>query len=130
MPLFRAHHVNVVFTGHDHLFEHWVERYTDDTGRHRMDLVTSAGGGAPIYTYQGEPNLTGYLRANQAARVQVEHLVKPGPEPSDNPYHFVIVQVNGEHMDMEVVGVDWGSGFGPYPGRGNKVGLSDSTSLR
>ena len=130
MPLFRAHHVNAVFAGHDHLFEHWVERYTDDTGRHRMDLVTSAGGGAPLYTYQSEPDLTDYLRANQAATVRVEHLVKPGPEPSDNPYHFVIVHVNGERLDMEVVGVDWGSGFSPYPGRSNTVGLSDSASLR
>ena len=125
MPLFRANHVNATFTGHDHLFEHWVEHYTDSTGRHRMDLVTSAGGGAPLYTYQGEPDLTEYLRVNQAARVQVEHLVKPSPQPSDNPYHFVIVHVNGEHMDMEVVGVDWGSGFSPYPYRSNKVDLSD-----
>ena len=126
MPLFRANHVNAAFTGHDHLFEHWVEHYTDNTGRHRMDLVTSAGGGAPLYTYQGEPNLTAYLRANKAARVQVEHLVKPGRQPSDNPYHFVIVHVNGEDMDMEVVGVDWGSGFSPYRRHSNKVGLSDS----
>ena len=125
MPLFRANHVSAAFTGHDHLFEHWAEHYTDSTGRHRMDLVTSAGGGAPLYTYEGEPDLTEYLRANQAARVQVEHLVKPGPQPSDNPYHFVIVHVNGEHMDMEVVGVDWGSGFSPYPYRSNRVDLSD-----
>jgi hypothetical protein len=123
MPLFRANHVNATFTGHDHLFEHWVEHYSDSTGRHRMDLVTSAGGGAPLYTYQGEPDLAEYLRANQAASVQVEHLVKPGRQPSDNPYHFVIVHVNGEHMDMEVVGVDGGTGFSPY--RNNKVDLSD-----
>ena len=55
MPLFNANHVRVVFSGHEHLFEHWVEHYTDATGPHRMDLVVSGGGGAPIYAYKGEP---------------------------------------------------------------------------
>jgi 3',5'-cyclic AMP phosphodiesterase CpdA len=27
MPLFREHSVDLVFTGHEHLFEHWIERY-------------------------------------------------------------------------------------------------------
>jgi len=123
MPLFRTHHVKVLFTGHDHLFEHWTEHYTDGTGRHRMDLITTAGGGAAIYTYQGEPDLTDYLRSNAAAKVQVEHLVKPGIQPGDNPYHFVLVRVDGDRMDMDVIGVDWGTSFQPY--RSNKVELRD-----
>jgi len=125
MPLFRTHHVKAVFTGHDHLFEHWVERYTDASGRHRMDLVTTAGGGAPLYTYQGEPDLGAYLKSNEAAKVQVEHLVKPGVAPGDNPYHYVVVHVDGERMDMDVVGVDWGTTFQPY--RSNRVEMRDSS---
>ena len=125
MPLFRTHHVKAVFTGHDHLFEHWVERYTDNIGRHRMDLVVTAGGGAPLYTYQGQPDVSRYLKENEAAKVQLEHLAKPGPEPGDNPYHFVVVRVDGARMDMEVVGVDWGAGYRPY--RSNRVDLNDSS---
>ena len=49
MPLFNAQRVRIVFSGHEHLFEHWVERYTDASGAHRMDLVVSGGGGAPLY---------------------------------------------------------------------------------
>jgi hypothetical protein len=124
MPLFRAHHVKLLFAGHDHLFEHWVESYTDNAGRHRMDLVVTGGGGAPLYTYQGEPDLTQYLRSNEASKVQLEHLVKPGPEPGDNPFHFIIVRVDGDRMDMEVIGVDWGSGYRPY--RSNRIELRDS----
>jgi 3',5'-cyclic AMP phosphodiesterase CpdA len=123
MPLFRTHHVKVVFTGHDHLFDHWVERYNDAMGRHRMDLVTTAGGGAPLYTYQGEPDLTAYLKANEAAKVQVEHLAKPGLTPGDNPYHYVLVRVDGERMDLDVVGVDWGTTYQPY--RSNHAELRD-----
>ena len=55
MPLFNTHRVRVVFSGHEHLFEHWVEHYTDASGSHRMDLIVSGGGGAPIYNYTGEP---------------------------------------------------------------------------
>ena len=124
MPLFRAHHVKLLFAGHDHLFEHWVESYVDDSGPHRMDMVVTGGGGAPLYAYTGEPDLTQYLKSNEASKVQLEHLVKPGPEPGDNPFHFVIVRVDGGRIDMEVVGVDWGSGFRPY--RSNQIQLRDS----
>ena len=82
MPLFRAQHVRAIFVGHDHLFEHWVERYADATGPHRMDLVVSGGGGAPLYIYQGEPDLREYLKANESSKVTLEHLVKPGAEPA------------------------------------------------
>ena len=121
MPLFNTNHVRVVFSGHEHLFEHWVEHYTDASGTHRMDLVVSGGGGAPLYTFTGEPNLRDYLKANEASRVTLEHLVKPGVEPGSNPYHYVLVRVDGEKLDMEVVSVDWGTGFAPY--RSSKVEL-------
>ena len=114
MPLFRAHRVRALLTGHDHLFEHWIERYVDGAGPHRMDLVVTGGGGAPLYTYQGEPDLSSYLKASEASKVQLVRLVKPGLREEDNPYHFVIVRVDGARMSLEVVGVDWGSSFQPY----------------
>ena len=123
MPLFHQHHVRIVFSGHEHLFEHWVERYTDSNGQHRMDLVVSGGGGAPIYPYTGEPDLRDYVKANEANEVKLEHLVKPSVDRGLNPYHFVVVRVDGEKLDIEVIAVDWGSGFQPY--RSNKVTLED-----
>jgi hypothetical protein len=114
MPLFRAHHVRALFTGHEHLFEHWIERYTDEAGSHRMDQVVTGGGGAPLYGYQGEPDTTAYVKDNAASKVQVEHLVKPGMRPGDNPYHFVIVRVDGQQMNLEITGIDWGKDFRPY----------------
>jgi hypothetical protein len=126
MPLFNTHHVNLVLSGHEHLFEHWVEHYIDATGQHRMDLVVSGGGGAPIYSYSGEPELRDYLKANESSKVTLEHLVKPGIDPGSNPYHYVIVRVDGEKLDIEVVSVDWGAGFAPY--RSNKAVLRDGHS--
>ena len=85
-----------------------------------MDLIVSGGGGAPPYSYQGEPETRTFNMANQAA---MEHLVKPGLNPGDNPYHFLIVHVNGDKLSIEVVGVDWGSTFRPY--RSNAAELAD-----
>jgi hypothetical protein len=124
MPLFNANHVRAVFSGHEHLFEHWVQHYTDGTGWHRMDLVVSGGGGAPLYPYTGEPDISGYLRANASNNVELEHLVKPGNEEARSPYHFVIVRVDNDRLDMQVIGVDWGRNFAPY--RSNRVELWDS----
>jgi hypothetical protein len=126
MPLFHAHHVRAVFSGHEHLFEHWVEHYTDASGTHRMDLVVSGGGGAPIYPYTGEPDLDGYLKANESLKVSLQHLVKPGNLDSPTPYHYLIVKVDGDKLDMQVIGIDWGRNFAPY--RNNEVELRDPST--
>lgn len=114
MPLFRKHHVKLLLTGHEHLFEHWVERYTDASGPHRIDQIVSGGGGAPLYGYTGEPDLRQYTRDNAASQVRLEHLVKPQVDPGANPHHFVVVHVDGPKITIEVVGVYWGAGFQPY----------------
>jgi hypothetical protein len=125
LPLFRQHRARMLFYGHEHLYEHWVERYEDSQGRkHRLDHIVTGGGGAPIYAYTGEPDLREYLTANEADKVRLEHLVKPGTKRGDNPYHFVVVQVDGEIIRLSVIGVDWGSDFQPY--RTNRTELQDS----
>jgi hypothetical protein len=117
MPLFRQQHVKLLLVGHEHLFEHYVERYDDPTGAHRLDEIVSGGGGAPIYTYTGEPNLTDYLNAGAAQKLRVEHLFKPSPDTLRNPHHYLVVHVDGERLRVEAFGVGWGAWFTPY-GRG------------
>jgi hypothetical protein len=50
-------------------------------------------------------------------------LVKPGNQDSPTPYHYLIVKVDGDKLDMQVIGVDWGRNFAPY--RSNEVELRD-----
>lgn len=127
LPLFRKHHVRMVFAGHEHLFEHWVERYEDGEHRkHRMDHIVTGGGGAPIYPYLGEPDLRDYLKANEAEKVALQHLVRPGMSRGDNPYHYLVVRVDGERVRLEVIGVDWGSDFEPY--RSRRADLQDDNN--
>jgi hypothetical protein len=114
MPLFHRYHVRLLLAGHDHLYEHWTEHYVDASGVHRLDQIVSAGGGAPLYNYRGEPDVSGYLRANAADSLRLDHVIKPSADPAGNPYHFVIVHVDGTHLSLEVVGVAGGSNFRPY----------------
>jgi hypothetical protein len=125
MPLFRKHNVRLLLAGHEHLFEHFVERYRGADGRrHRMDQIVSGGGGAPIYPYLGEPDLRAYSAASGPDSARVQHLVRPGMERGDNPYHYVVVHVDGTNVWLEVIGVDWGRGYQPY--RSARATLSDS----
>jgi hypothetical protein len=124
MPLFRRHRAAILFSGHEHLFEHWIERYEDGKGgKYRLDHVTTGGGGAPLYFYRGEPDLRDYVKTNEAEKVSLEHIVRPGMNAGDNPYHYVLVQVDGDRIRMEVIGVDWGRTFQPY--RSNATELKD-----
>jgi hypothetical protein len=126
MPLFRQHKVRLIATGHEHLYEHFVERWRDANGSwQRIDQIVSGGGGAPLYAYQGEPDLRAYLAAGAKDSLRVAHIARPGPNKGDNPHHYVIVHVDGDRLWLDVQSVDWGIGFSPY--RSNRATLRDST---
>jgi calcineurin-like phosphoesterase family protein len=125
IPLFRRHHVRMTITGHDHLYEHWAERYTDDSGTHRIDHIVTGGGGAPIYTYRGEPDTSRYIAAAAPVKVALDHLVRPGWTVADNPHHYVVIQVDGDRLLLEVISTTRPE-YRPY-GR-QVIELSDRTS--
>jgi hypothetical protein len=91
-----------------------------------MDDIVTGGGGAPIYSYSGEPDLQAYLAAGSASALRVEHLMKPGPTITDNPHHFVVVQVDSDRLSLEVVGIA-GTTLAPYAGQSHIL-LSDRVS--
>ncbi|MGH9839294.1 MAG: metallophosphoesterase family protein [Blastocatellia bacterium] len=123
MPMFRKHHVRMIFVGHDHMFEHWVERYEDAAGKHRLDHVVTGGGGAPLYAYAGDPDTRDYIKAGAAEKVTLDRIAKPSYEPGEGAYHYVLVKVDGDRISLEVIGVDWGRNYQPY--RSNKADLND-----
>src|SRR5262249_29306107 len=84
MPLFHHYRVRLLLTGHEHLFEHWVERYSDASGAHRIDEIVSGGGGAPLYTYTGEPDTRAYITENNGLKVSLDHLARPSSDPGAN----------------------------------------------
>jgi hypothetical protein len=113
LPLFRQHHVRMTICGHDHLLDHWIERYDDSGVTRRMDHLVSGGGGAPTYVFSGEPDLQPYLTANAAQNVRLEHLARPGARVEENVHHFVVVQVDGDRLSLQVIGTG-ATPFLPY----------------
>jgi hypothetical protein len=103
LPLFRRHHVRLLLGGHDHLFDHYIERYDDEQGSHRMDQIVTGGGGAPIYRHAGEPDLARYEQTALPQVVHLEHAVRPGSEEGDNPHHLVVIEVVGNRLRLRVV---------------------------
>jgi hypothetical protein len=95
--------VRLIIAGHDHLYDHFIEHYDDGTGTHRMDHIVTGGGGGPIYTYTGEQDLAAYAAAAAPDRVRVEHPVRPGKLAGDNPHHFVVIEVDGDRLWLQVI---------------------------
>ena len=122
-PLFRRHHVRLTISGHDHLFDHFVEHYVDAGVTYRRDDIVTGGGGAPIYTYRGEPELSAYLAAGSKESVRVDHLMKPGATAAGNPHHFLVVGVDADRLSVEVFGIGGGH-YRPYAGR-SRIDLID-----
>jgi calcineurin-like phosphoesterase family protein len=126
LPLFRKYHVDLTITGHDHLFDHWVEHYVDRGVTYRMDHVVTGGGGAPIYSYAGEPDLGAYVAANATQAVRLDHPMRPGMTAAENPHHFVTIRVDGDRLSLEVTGIGRAD-FNPYNGRA-AISLSDGST--
>jgi len=122
-PLFRRFQVRMTIAGHDHLFDHFVERYTSAGVTYRRDDLITGGGGAPTYTYRGEPEVQHYLEAGVSENVRVEHLMKPGMTPQENPHHFVVIRVDGDRLSLEVVGTG-PTTYRPYNGQ-SRIDLTD-----
>ena len=74
----------------------------------------SGGGGAPLYAYTGEPYLRDYVTENAAEHVSMQHLARPSLDPGGNPFHYVVVHVDGDRIGVQVIAADWGRGFEPY----------------
>jgi hypothetical protein len=51
--------------------------------------------------------------------------MKPGATPADNPNHFVLVQVDGDRLSLEVIGIGEAP-YAPYAGGASKIVLSDT----
>jgi len=126
LPLFRKHHVDLTITGHDHLYDHWVEHYVDRGRTYRIDHIVTGGGGAPTYIYAGEPDLRAYTSANAAQAVRLDHPMRPGVTTDANPPHFVTIRVDGERLSLEVTGVTRAD-YKPYGNRATAA-LSDPSS--
>ena len=84
-PLLAAAHVDVLFSGHDHIYE----RGMGTTPEGKLTYVVTGGGGAPLYN----PSLP---RAERTARRTCRVRCPPCPASVavlTNSYHYLMVEV-------------------------------------
>jgi 3',5'-cyclic AMP phosphodiesterase CpdA len=81
-PLFERYRVDLVFAGHDHVYEHLA--------RGGVRYITTGGGGAPLYFRRRQPPAE-----DAAASVLFE-----------NSHHYVRVHVAGDAVEVAAVRVD------------------------
>ena len=94
--LFEKHGVQVVFSGHDHLYQHSILNYNDDKQIH---FIVGGGGGTPL---RGEPDREAQMSVQQ-------HFIDEGLDISYEKqamiYHYYLVQVNSGEIEIKVVEV-------------------------
>ena len=91
-PLLAAAHVDVLFSGHDHIYERGI----GSTPEGKLTYVVTGGGGAPLYNPRCQA-------ATGPAPVGV-----PGPLPAcpasvevlTNTYHYVMVEVSNDGITL------------------------------
>jgi hypothetical protein len=50
--------------------------------------------------------------------------MKPGATAAENPHHFVVIQVDGDKLSLQVIGTGE-TEYTPYPGALSKIALDD-----
>ncbi len=73
VPLYEAHHVDMVFNGHDHLYER--------SHKNGVYYIVSGGGGAPLYPAHVKPN--------------------PNQQYAKSTYHFCTIDIDGKTATLQ-----------------------------
>jgi hypothetical protein len=97
--MLRAHHVDVVFAGHDHIYERG-----ESNG---LKYVVSGGGGAPLYTeHRDEPNAFRFEAVHHFIDVDV---TKTGAT-------LTVIRMDGSVLEKCAIGPGGSSGWGTPAG--------------
>lgn len=100
--LFQKHGVQVVFSGHDHIYQHNVLRNSVDNpfGVERIHFIVSSGGGAPIRA----PRFTRTLRKIRQHYLQEGFDVQYSVQR--RVYHYCLVRVDASQMRIQTFEVE------------------------
>lgn len=99
LRLFQKHGVDVVFSGHEHIYQHNVLQYERDGQSQQMHFVVTSGGGAPLRqlsTKQKIDRLTGHYREAGFDTEQVRQA---------RVHHYTTVDVEEKQMKIRTVSV-------------------------
>ena len=101
IELFQQYGVRIVFSGHEHLYEHSVLRYHENPGGGAGDIhfIISGGGGVPLRDKSDTGTIKKYLENYKREGFEVELAVY------EKKYHFCRVKADKENVGIDVYAV-------------------------
>ncbi len=101
LDLFAEYNVDILFNGHEHLYEHNILRYeAPTTGSGILHTVTSSGAGTPVRQTATLPEFRDRMQQYQEHGIDVTNVLQR------SVYHFTQVTVAEENMIVETYQVD------------------------
>lgn len=98
LKLFQKYGVQIVFCGHEHLYEHNILRYTKecDSGPGEVHLIVTGGGGVPLRDKNDSETIGKYLDYYRSEGFDIIQ------EKNQEIYHFCVITVENDRVSIEV----------------------------
>ena len=104
LDLLQKYHVQVILSGHEHLYEHDILRWGSEPNRQELHQVISSGGGTPPRGIATQGEIEERQAYYRARGLDVEHLRQ------ESAFHFTRVEVAPEALTLETIEVgEYGS---------------------
>ena len=100
--LFKEYKVQLIIAGHEHYYEHNVLKYVSKDKNYNMHILVTGGGGTPLRPLVSLSKVSKWLDRDMHNGYEVE-MVNRAEE-----YHYCIVSVSENGINIEVVTVDDG----------------------
>jgi len=98
LKLFQKYGVQIVFCGHEHLYEHNILRYTKerDGGPGELHLIVTGGGGVPLRDKNDSETIAKYLDYYKNEGLDIIQA------KNEKIHHFCVVTVEAGKVSIEV----------------------------
>lgn len=96
LELFRKYNVQVVFSGHDHLYQHNLLS-SDDKEEKPIHLIVGGGGGTPLRPKSSPKKILEFENYFRNQNLKTKSLIQ-----SEN-YHYSLVEIRSDSLKVKVV---------------------------
>lgn len=95
----KKYHVNGIFAGHEHYYEHNLISYEEDDISYQMHVIVTGGGGSPQRPLTSEKSVAENIKIEQNIGYNVQMLKR------DKAYNYCIVTVTENGIEVTVKSV-------------------------
>ena len=98
LKLFQEQGVQIVISGHEHLYEHTILRYKSESSKsdEELHVIVSGGGGAPLHERSNEMRLEKYKKNYLSQGLDTVSIRQ------EEIYHFCFFQIKKDRVNIKV----------------------------